>query len=220
MPVTWKRAASVARRRSAARAACNHRGGSYFHGFAVPAVKEDCATRAPAHGGRRIQKKSKIRFLLGDDVFQQARGKVVLDFGCGEGVEAVELAQNGAARVIGVDNRKSVLRRAEENAIRAGVDGKCEFCSDISKPVDLIISVDSFEHFDDPGSVLRRMYDLLKPGGAVLASFGPTWYHPYGGHLFSVFPWAHLIFSERALIRWRSDIRRDGASRFCEVEGG
>ena len=61
---------------------------------------------------------------------------------------------------------------------------------------------------------------LLVPRGRVLTSFGPTWYHPYGGHLFSVFPWAHLLFSEAALIRWRSDIRSDGATRFSEVEGG
>jgi hypothetical protein len=35
-----------------------------------------------------------------------------------------------------------------------------------------------------------------------------------------VFPWAHLVFSERALIRWRCDIRSDGATKFGEVEGG
>jgi hypothetical protein len=51
-------------------------------------------------------------------------------------------------------------------------------------------------------------------------SFGPTWLHPLGGHLFSVFPWAHLIFSEKALIRWRSTFKTDGATRFSEVAGG
>jgi hypothetical protein len=35
-----------------------------------------------------------------------------------------------------------------------------------------------------------------------------------------VLPWAHLYFSERALIRWRSDFKTDGASRFHEVAGG
>ena len=54
----------------------------------------------------------------------------------------------------------------------------------------------------------------------MLVSFGPTWYHPLGGHLFSVFPWAHLIFSEEALIRWRSNFKADGATRFSEVAGG
>jgi hypothetical protein len=64
------------------------------------------------------------------------------------------------------------------------------------------------------------MASLLKPEGFILASFGPTWLHPRGGHLFSVFPWAHLIFTEKALIRWRSEFKSDGATRFSEVEGG
>ena len=88
------------------------------------------------------------------------------------------------------------------------------------EPADLIVSLDSFEHFADPGDILSTMDALLKPGGEVIASFGPTWYHPLGGHLFSVFPWAHLIFSEQALIRWRSDFKTDGATKFGEVSGG
>jgi len=61
---------------------------------------------------------------------------------------------------------------------------------------------------------------LLQPAGEMLVSFGPTWYHPLGGHLFSVFPWAHLIFNQEALIRWRSTFKADGATRFSEVAGG
>src|SRR5258708_4759732 len=64
------------------------------------------------------------------------------------------------------------------------------------------------------------MNTLLQPPGEVLVSFGPTWYPPLGGHLFSVFPCAHLIFSEKALIRWRSTFKTDGATRFSEVAGG
>jgi hypothetical protein len=80
--------------------------------------------------------------------------------------------------------------------------------------------MDAFEHFADPAEILRIMDALLKPSGEVLAAFGPTWYHPLGGHLFSVFPWAHLLFSEKALIRWRSTFKTDGATRFSEVAGG
>ncbi len=46
-----------------------------------------------------------------------------------------------------------------------------------------------------------RSQEDVHPHGAVYASFGPTWYHPLGGHLFSVFPWAHPIFSEKEPIR-------------------
>jgi len=53
-------------------------------------------------------------------------------------------------------------------------------------------------------------------GGKVLAAFGPTWYHPLGGHIYSVFPFSHLLFSERALVRWRSLYKSDGATTIEE----
>src|SRR5262249_55648860 len=107
-------------------------------------------------------------------------------------------------------------RRAEE----AGVADRTAFVTDTDERADCIVSLDAFEHFGDPAGVLRRMHELLKPGGRLLAAFGPTWYHPRGGHLVSVFPWAHLVVPERALIRWRADFVDDGATRFAEVKGG
>jgi SAM-dependent methyltransferase len=82
---------------------------------------------------------------------------------------------------------------------------------------DLAISIDSFEHYSDPAAVLRRLYGLLRPGGVLLVSFGPPWRHPYGGHLFSVYPWAHLLFSEAALVRWRDGRRDDHPGSFAEA---
>jgi hypothetical protein len=60
------------------------------------------------------------------------------------------------------------------------------------------------------------MRTLLKPTGCVIASFGPTWYHPLGGHIYSVFPYSHLLFSDRALVRWRSLYKTDGAKTIEE----
>jgi hypothetical protein len=64
------------------------------------------------------------------------------------------------------------------------------------------------------------MRRLVADDGCALIAFGPPWYHPRGGHSFSVFPWAHLLFSEQALLRWRADFKADGATRFEEVDGG
>jgi SAM-dependent methyltransferase len=160
--------------------------------------------------------KSKLEALLGD-MLGDVRGKVVIDFGCGEGQEVIELAQRGAARVIGIDLNPSHLKRARAAAERAGVQDRTDFVQEATQPADLIVTLDSFEHFLEPAEILRIMYRLLCPGGAVMASFGPPWYHPLGGHLFSVFPWAHLIFSEAALIRWREDRRPDRPRTFREA---
>ncbi len=170
--------------------------------------------------GSAYQGKSKLGVLMGDEFFDRIAGRVVIDFGCGEGAEAIEMAVRGAKRVIGVDIREDSLQTARANAIGAGVGDKCLFVSSTNETADVVASLDAFEHFGDPAEVLRIMDALLKPNGEVLVSFGPTWYHPLGGHLFSVFPWAHLIFSEPALIRWRSTFKTDGATKFGEVAGG
>jgi len=163
--------------------------------------------------------RSKVEALLGDTVWSEIAQKTVIDFGCGPGSEAIEMAQRGAEKVYGVDILERWLVVARKEAARA----KCEnvrFSQVAPEPADVIVSIDAFEHFADPAAILKQMAAMLKPRGCVLVSFGPTWYHPLGGHLFSVFPWAHLVFSEKALCRWRSHIRDDGAQRFCEVEGG
>jgi SAM-dependent methyltransferase len=174
----------------------------------------------PGCSGAAYEGKSKLDVLLGAELLKRISGKVVIDFGCGEGVEAVELARRGAKRVIGIDIRDDLQQKARQRAWAAGVQDICFFSSNSAERAEIIVTIDAFEHFSDPAEVLRLMNTWLHPAGEVLASFGPTWYHPLGGHLFSVFPWAHLIFSERSLIRWRSSFRTDGATRFSEVSGG
>jgi SAM-dependent methyltransferase len=163
---------------------------------------------------------SKLEVAFGSRIFNELKGKSVIDFGCGVGRESVAIAQHGAARVIGIDIRDSVLQAARERAREAGVANTCTFTQSTDERCDVVISLDSFEHFAEPAEVLRSMHGLLRLGGRALIEFGPPWFHPYGGHLFSVFPWAHLIFTERSLIRWRSDFKEDGATRFSEVSGG
>jgi len=146
--------------------------------------------------------------------------ETVVDFGCGGGEHSIELAQAGVKRVIGLEIRQHLIDQAREAAARAGVSKSCEFAPSTSELCDAVVSMDSFEHFDDPAAILKIMHGLLRPRGRVFVCFGYMWYHPLGGHLFSVFPWAHLVFSETALCAWRRHLRDDGATRFREVEGG
>jgi SAM-dependent methyltransferase len=163
------------------------------------------------------QHRSKLEVLFGPSIWEEIRGKDVLDFGCGRGTEAVEMAERGARRVVGLELSRKWLAAAAAHAEARGVADLCYFGKEWAEPVDVILSVDSFEHFADPADILRRMRGLLTPGGAVLVSFGPTWFHPLGGHIFSVFPYSHLLFSETALIRWRSLYKTDGATTFLEA---
>ena len=177
--------------------------------------------RREACSGDVYANRSKLETLFGEEIWDELADKVVFDFGCGTGEETVEIARRGrASRVIGIDIRESVLMKAREHAARAGVADRCSFVTSTEERGDVIISMDAFEHFDDPAEILRIMRRLMRDDGKAIIEFGPVWYHPLGGHLFSVFPWAHLVFTEKALIRWRSDFKTDGARRFSEIEGG
>ena len=166
------------------------------------------------------ENKSKLEVLFGPDVWPLIEGRHVIDFGCGNGVETIDMARHGAKRVIGLDIREKVLAAGRKAAQTAGVDDRCIFAAETAEPADVIVSIDGFEHYGDPEGALGLMRRMIRPDGRVLIAFGPPWFHPLGGHLFSVFPWAHLVFTERALIRWRSNFKFDGATRFCETDGG
>ncbi len=134
---------------------------------------------------------SKLGKLLGNQFWEEIENKIVIDFGCGYGDDAIEMAKHGAKRVIGIDNRPEVLNVARASAKRNCVESECSFVMETNEQADIITSIDAFEHFQNPSEVLKIMRSWIRDDGKVIAVFGPTWYHPLGGHLFSVFPFAH-----------------------------
>ena len=91
--------------------------------------------------GRAYTNRDKLQVLLGEDVYRELENKVVVDFGCGEGQEAIRVAQNGAAQVIGVDIQERLLAVARDNARVSGVAGRCEFASSTSEKCDVVLAV-------------------------------------------------------------------------------
>jgi SAM-dependent methyltransferase len=175
----------------------------------------------PDHlNGRAYEGRSKLECLFGPGVFHMTRGKTVIDFGCGYGDQTIELAKRGAKLVIGLDIREEVLDVARRKA--AGMTN-VRFLTPQECPTgsaDYVISLDSFEHFENPSAMLDLINDLLCPGGRLLSSFGPPWKHPFGGHSFSAFPWAHLLLNESALVGWYNQVKERAISRIEEVSGG
>jgi 2-polyprenyl-3-methyl-5-hydroxy-6-metoxy-1,4-benzoquinol methylase len=117
--------------------------------------------------GSAYSGKSKLETLLGERVWDEIAGKTVIDFGCGIGTEAVEMAERGANKVIGLDMQEHLLEAAREHAQRTGVSDRCEFATHTDERADVITSLDSFEHFDDPPAILQKMRELLKPDGCI-----------------------------------------------------
>jgi 2-polyprenyl-3-methyl-5-hydroxy-6-metoxy-1,4-benzoquinol methylase len=97
----------------------------------------------------------------------------VLDVGCGAGIAAVEIARHyPAARVEGIDLDEASIDLARRNAAEAGIDVRFHL-RDAADPrlepgFELITMFDSLHHLARPVEALRRLRELLAPGGAVL----------------------------------------------------
>jgi len=153
-------------------------------------------------------------------------GKRVLDFGCGEGRQAIALASHGAKLVVGVDSNPATLARAVRS--RAAGNSKAEilFVEELPQHLlgqfDIVVSKDSMEHFRHPERALAAMIAALAPGGRLFLTFGPPWYSPYGSHtrFFTRVPWVNILFSEQTVMAVRAHFRTDGATRYEDVESG
>lgn len=167
-----------------------------------------------------IDNRISLEKIFGDDFPEKVANKFVIDFGCGHGRDTEEMAKWGAKLSLGLEIRPELVQHNLQRITLPNCTFATKLDDQLETKADLIISVDAFEHFDRPEEMLKIMYDCLKPGGEAYIGFGPTWYHPLGGHTFSVFPWSHLLLTEKALLKWRNQFYHDGATRFHEVAGG
>ncbi len=160
------------------------------------------------------------------DLSERIKNKVVLDFGCGEGMQALALAKAGAQKVIGLDTNAEAITRAEQRARAVGLAGKVIFSSALGDQwpgkIDVVISQNSMEHFPEPLPILQEMRRLISDTGEIIISFGPPWYAPFGSHMhfFTRIPWVNLLFSEKVVMAVRTLYRDDGARRYEEVAYG
>ena len=125
----------------------------WFDGLAVRLLQtlspRGQSTWMPDGVGPAYRHKSKLEVLFGREVWDEIRGKIVVDFGCGEGHEVVELAEHGARQVIGVENYAPWFASATTRIVAHGMSDRCTVVEEWTRPAasaDVIFSLDSFEH--------------------------------------------------------------------------
>lgn len=102
-------------------------------------------------------------------------GKIVLDYACGNGGQALKAARMGAALAIGIDVSDVSIRNATAAAGREGLSGQCIFvegdCEETGLPADSIDVILCFGmlHHLDLTHAYSEMCRILKPGGCVFA---------------------------------------------------
>lgn len=157
-----------------------------------------------------------------------------LDLGCGTGELTMAFAKLGAGGITGVDILPRSIERARKLASEVGVTDQVNFiCQDVhawfpaaDERYDVVLSFDALEHIDQPRQFLRKMADLVAPGGIAVLAFGPLFHSPFGDHMWDFFrvqiPWRGILFPEQTLLRVRREYFRptDPARRYRDIAGG
>jgi SAM-dependent methyltransferase len=113
---------------------------------------------------------------------QVARGRSVLDAGCGTAYGSRLLAGGGAREVIGVDIAGSMLDvvapgMPESVRLQTGDLRRLDLEDD---RFELIVCFEVIEHVEDPGTVLDELVRVLAPGGLLLVSSPNRGVYPPG----------------------------------------
>ncbi|MFZ0040364.1 MAG: class I SAM-dependent methyltransferase [Solirubrobacteraceae bacterium] len=119
--------------------------------------------------GRLIEVEHVSRYLW---AAQAARGRTVLDAGCGTGYGSRLLAAGGAREVVGIDIAEAVLEAIaptmpDSVRLQMGDLRQLELDDD---SFDLIVCFEVIEHFEDPSIVLGELVRVLAPDGLLLIS--------------------------------------------------
>ena len=117
--------------------------------------------------------------LLGD-----VRGKRLLDLGCGDGMELLEFARDGA-EVVGVDNSPRQLAAAERAAETLGLSCRLVLADVLRLPedlqrgeLDIVFSSYVTAWIGDLAAWFSASHRALKPGGVLLLTGG----HPLSSY--------------------------------------
>ena len=163
---------------------------------------------------RRSHGEARDRFLEQVDVaLEGLAGKRVLEIGTGVTADLLRRLQDSfhVAEAIGIDLASEPRDVGDRGRVVRGDARTMPFSDGY---FDAAVSVSAFEHIRGLGEALAEAYRVLRPGGLLLAHFGPIWSTPYGHHLgfmengrtvnyheFVLPSWCHLIDSREDVLQ-------------------
>lgn len=144
----------------------------------------------------------------------------ILDIGCGYGENLLASNEYGIKFALGIDysseSRKgfeNLKNNFEPSNIQNVKFLSCDFSEAEleDESFDLVISIASFEHFEDPEAVLNLCYRVLKKGGFLFAHFDPLFLSPFGAHRLGTtgIPYIQNLFSDQTVFKFFEDKRAD-----------
>jgi ubiquinone/menaquinone biosynthesis C-methylase UbiE len=110
-----------------------------------------------------------------------AKGKTILDIGCGSGPYSVEAATRGATRVLGIDMAPGMLEIARRRAEAFGVSDRCEFREGAfpqdapDESFDHIIVTGVMDYVADAAAFVKAAARITK-GSAIMSLPSKHWF--------------------------------------------
>ena len=106
------------------------------------------------------------------------RSKKVLDVGCGTGFFAYKAAKKGA-NILGVDFSKEAINIAQKKYSNPNLRYEHIDVNKINDKFDVIVSIGTLEHMDNPLQTLKLFKKHLSPKGKIIVT-SPNWTNPRG----------------------------------------
>jgi 2-polyprenyl-3-methyl-5-hydroxy-6-metoxy-1,4-benzoquinol methylase len=113
------------------------------------------------------------------------KGKSVLEVGCGTGLFTSAVAKKGA-NVLGIDFSKKGIEIAQEKYQMPNLKFLHQDVKNVKGNYDVIVSIGTLEHMDNPLKTLRLMKKHLKSKGKIIIT-SPNWSNPRGYILLPLF---------------------------------
>jgi ubiquinone/menaquinone biosynthesis C-methylase UbiE len=131
----------------------------------------------------------------------------ILEVGCGAGWIAHLFSQDQQS-IYTNDIALNLYPEVNSSAIKLSIgDGGClPYCNNA---FDLIYSINSFEHFNQPELILDEMIRVVRPGGIIFIAFNPLYYSPWGLHAARRLgmPYPQLLFSKATIQKYLDENR-------------
>ena len=106
-------------------------------------------------------------------------GLSVMDAGCGTGDMCGLIAKAGAKAVLGVDYAEEAIKEAQEKYQGDNLTFAHQKIEEVDDTFDVVISLGTLEHMDDPLATLKKFKSMLRDGGAIVLTC-PNWLNPRG----------------------------------------
>ena len=114
------------------------------------------------------------------------KNKQVLDVGCGTGLFSYLAAKKGA-KVTGIDYSKEAINVAQKSHTHPNLLFQNFDISNFpTKKFDIIVSLGTLEHMDNPFQILKKFKKFLKNNGKIIIT-SPNWTNPRGYMLMSLY---------------------------------